>query len=69
MSRNDIIAEIHCEREKLARACGYDVKKLMDYYRQREAQQSSVGAEPVPHITPAPTVSDPLILRDAPSKK
>ncbi len=36
MNPENIIPKIHRHRENLTRACGYDVKKLMEHYRQRE---------------------------------
>ena len=35
MPENEIIAEIHRHREAAARECGFDVAKLMAYYRRR----------------------------------
>ena len=43
MNANEIIADIHRHREALACACGYDVKKLMDYYRRREREHPAAG--------------------------
>ena len=43
MPENEIIAEIHRHREALARACDYDVAKLMAYYRRREAERADDG--------------------------
>jgi len=40
MPENEIIAEIHRHREAVARECGYDVTKLMAYYRRREAERA-----------------------------
>jgi hypothetical protein len=40
---NEIIAEIHRHREQVARACGYDAKKLMDYCRRREKEAASTN--------------------------
>ena len=36
MKAENIIPELHRHRENLMHACGYDVKKLMEHYRQRE---------------------------------
>jgi hypothetical protein len=43
MNGNKIIADLHRHREALARSCGYDVKKLMDYYRRREKEHPEAG--------------------------
>ncbi len=39
MPENEIIAKIHRHREAVARGCGYDVAKLMAYYRRRETER------------------------------
>ena len=69
MSENEIIAEIHRQREELARACGNDVLKLMDHYRQREKEHADGGHELVSYVQPV-LVAEPLsVLRDEPPRK
>ena len=66
---NEIIAEIHRHREQVARECGYDAKKLMDYYRRRE-RGSAHGKHPlVSHPHPVTTDDSPLALREEPPTK
>ncbi|HXI70405.1 MAG TPA: hypothetical protein VNN22_08630 [Verrucomicrobiae bacterium] len=69
MNGNEIIAEIHQRREELSRACGYDVKKLMDYYRRREKENDAAGHELVSYVQPASTDKASCALREEPPKK
>ena len=66
---NEIIAEIHRHREQVARACGYDAKKLMDHYRRREKE--SAGGKP-PLVSYAPSMPkenvSPAFREDPPEK-
>ena len=45
MEPNPIIAEIHRARDEIFRKCGYDVQKLMDYYREREREAKARGVK------------------------
>ena len=66
---NEIIAEIHRHREQVARACGYDAKKLMDHYRRRE-KESAGGKPPLVSYTPSVPKNDAsLALREEPPTK
>jgi hypothetical protein len=69
MNGNEIIADIHRHREKIARECGYDAKKLMDYYRRREAAGGQAGHKIVSYAQSAPTESSAGVLREEPPKK
>ncbi|MHB8523274.1 MAG: hypothetical protein ACYDH9_21320 [Limisphaerales bacterium] len=69
MNGNEIIARLHRHREQLARDCGYDVKKLMDYYRRREREHEQAGHELVSFVESAPSEKEPLSLREIPPKK
>jgi hypothetical protein len=69
MNPEDIIPELHRHREQLARACGFNVKKLMDHYREREALNPDRSHRLVSFVKPAQTEATPVVLRDAPSKK
>ncbi len=66
MKGNEIIADIHRHRERVARVCGYDVKKLMDYYRKRERSRTGAGHELVSYVS---AESAPLALREEHPKK
>ncbi|MEK7677253.1 MAG: hypothetical protein AAB676_15600 [Verrucomicrobiota bacterium] len=68
MPANEIIAEIHRHREALARECGYNVKTLMDYYRQREAERETAGHELVSFVEPAAD-QNLCALREEPPQK
>ena len=67
MNRNEIIADIHRHREQLARACGYDAKKLMDYYRRREQERDDTSHGLVSYSEPA-SAEKACALREEPPK-
>jgi len=68
--QNEIIAEIHRHREDLARSCGYDVKKLMNHYRQRETHHANAGHKLVSYAkAAASTDENACVLRDEPPEK
>jgi hypothetical protein len=66
---NEIIAEIHRHREQVARACGYDAKKLMDYYRRREKESAGAKHELVSYAPRAESDNAGLALREEPPGK
>ena len=67
MNANELIADIHRHREALARTCGYDVKKLMDYYRRREQEHPVAGHPLLDKVfPPAPELAS--ALREEPPK-
>ena len=67
MNANVIIADIHRHREALARTCGYDVKKLMDYYRRRERERPAAGHRLLDKVVP-PAPEPGSALREEPPK-
>ena len=67
MNANEIIADIHRHREALARTCGYDVKKLMDYYRRREHEHPAAGHRLPVKVSP-PASEAASALREEPPK-
>jgi hypothetical protein len=67
MNGNEVIADIHRHREALARSCGYDVKKLMDYYRRREKEQPAAGHRLLDNVSPAAAEAT-TALREEPPK-
>lgn len=69
MKGNEIIADIHRHREQLTRACGYDVKKLMDYYRRREKEDDKAGQKLVSYVTTPSAENVSSVLLDEPPKK
>ena len=69
MSENEIIAEIHRQREQLACACGCDVLKLMDYYRQREKEHADAGHPLVSYVQPVSVAEPHGVLREEPPKR
>jgi hypothetical protein len=69
MPENEILAEIHRHREELARSCGYDVKKLMDYYRHREAQPDAPEHKLVSYTPAPPPGESDLVLREQPPEQ
>ena len=66
---NEIIAEIHRHREQVARACGYDVKKLMDYYRRREKESLGAKHELVSHAPQIESDNAGLAPREEPPRE
>ena len=69
MNAENIIPELHRHRENLARACGYDVKKLVEHYRQREVGSKSGGHKLVSFVESAAETETASVLRDKPRKK
>ena len=69
MNAELIIPEIHRHREELARACGGDVKKLMDHYRKRETERKTKIHRLVSFAESAHSTTASYVLRDAPLKK
>ncbi len=69
MNAELIIPDIHRHREALAREFGYDVKKLMDYYRQRETKREAAGQKIVSFVELAHSETTAYVLRDEPPKK
>ncbi len=65
MNGNEIIADIHRHREALSRSCGYDVKKLMDYYRRREKEHPEAGHRLLDNVSPEAAAST-CALREEP---
>ncbi len=66
MTENQILADLHRHREQIARACGYDVKKLMDFYRRREHERGESGHALVSCVERAPAENAPDVLREEP---
>ena len=67
MNANQIIADIHRHREALARTCGCDAKKLMDYYRRREHEHPEAGHRLLDKVFPQAT-EPTSALREEPPK-
>jgi hypothetical protein len=53
MNDNDLLAEIHRVREKVARECDYDVHKIGERMRQREQEEMERGVCYVPALQSA----------------
>jgi len=66
---NEIIAEIRRHREQVARAGGYDAKKLMDYYRRREKESADGKQRLVSYAGAARKDDASMTLREEPPKK
>ena len=69
MKPESIIPEIHRHRENLARECGYDVKKLMNHYRQREREREAKSHQLVSFVESADATETSCALHDKPSRK
>lgn len=65
MNANEIIADIHRHRETLARTCGYDAKRLMDYYRRREQEHPTAGHRLLDKVLP-PTEPASALREESP---
>jgi hypothetical protein len=66
---NEIIAEIHRHREQVARACGYDAKKLMDYCRRREKEAAGAKHQLVSCAQTPAKEDASFSLREEPPKQ
>ena len=53
MELNPILTEIRRTREELARKSGYDVRKFMDFIREREHEAAARGVKFAPVSKPA----------------
>lgn len=69
MNAENIIPELHRHRENLARACGYDVKKLVEHYRRLEAGRNADGHRLVSFVEAANQTETGDALREEPRKK
>ena len=69
MNAENIIPQLHRHRENLARACGYDVKKLVEHYRRLEAERKADGHRLVSFVETANHTDIASVLRDKPRKK
>jgi len=56
MEPNPILAEIRATRDRLASECGYDVRKLVERIRRREAEEAASGAQFVSFAGPESSV-------------
>ena len=54
MEPNPILTEIRRTRDELARKSGYDVRKFMDFIREREREALARGVKFSPPTKPAP---------------
>jgi len=69
MNPENIIPEIHRHRENLARACGYDVNKLMNHFRQREGGHEAKGHQLVSFVESVAATETSCALHDKPSRQ
>ena len=53
MQPNPILTEIRRRRDELARKSGYDVRKFMDFIREREREAAARGVKFAPPAKPA----------------
>ena len=53
MEPNPILTEIRRTRDELARKSGYDVRKFMDFIREREREAAARGVKFAPVSKPA----------------
>ena len=53
MQPNPILAEIRHTRDELARKSGYNVRKFMDFIREREREAAGRGVKFAPVAKPA----------------
>lgn len=56
MEPNPILTEIRRTRDELARKSGHDVRKFMDFIRQREREAAARGVKFAPPAKPATKV-------------
>lgn len=63
MPENEITSEIHRHREELARHCGYDIHKLMAYYREREVA-SEAGGRKLVSFAPSHAEAGTCVVRE-----
>ena len=61
MNDNDLLQEIHRVREKVARECEYDVRKIGERMRQREREEMARGVRYV-------EASQTAVVRETPKK-
>lgn len=61
MNDNDLLQEIHRVREKVARECDYDVRKIGERMRQREREEMARGVRYV-------QLPQTAVVRETPGK-
>ena len=61
MTDNDLLQEIHRFREKVARECDYDVRKIGERMRQRQREEMARG---VRYVSPPQSA----VVREKPKK-
>lgn len=59
MEPNPILKEIRATREELARQSGYDVRKFMDFIRERERESAARGVTFAPVAKAGANVKPP----------
>ena len=65
MEPNPILAEIRHTRDELARKSGYNVRKFMDFIREREREAAARG---VKFVSFAGAATDSSVVREDPPK-
>jgi len=68
MNDNDLLREIHHVRERLARACDYDVHKIGERMRLKQSEEMARGVRYVSFIKPRVTGPEPCVVREEPPK-
>jgi hypothetical protein len=56
MEPNPILAEIRATRDRIAKECDYDVRKLGERIRRRESEEKARGAKFVSFAPPEPSI-------------
>jgi hypothetical protein len=55
---DEILAEVHAARKKIAEECEYDFKKLVAHYKRMQAEHPELLVDEVPKSDPEPAPSE-----------
>ena len=51
---DEIVAEVHAARRRIAEECGYDFKRLVERYKRLQAEHPEELVDEVPKTDPEP---------------
>ena len=55
VDEDEIVAEVHAARKKIAEECDYDFKKLLARYERMQAENPELLVDHVPKSDPEPS--------------
>ena len=55
---DEIVEEVYAARRKIAEECGYDFKRLVEHYKQMQAENPEGLCDEVPKSDPEPAPAE-----------